>query len=101
MRPHALHRVIASRHVGDNSIVIVRVEPSAITNLPAGFSIKGSVIKNHFARLTRLEFLRTLAALDNGEHFTIIRSRLPIAFEIGFRKLLVGRIGRLLGRALP
>ena len=63
MRAHALHRVIASSHFGNDSVVIVGVKPSAIADLPARFGIKGSVIENDLAGFAGLEFLRALPPL--------------------------------------
>src|ERR1700687_5356929 len=101
MRPHALHRVVASSHFSDDGIVIVGVEPSAIANLAAGFGVKGRVIKDDLAGLAGLKFLRPQAALDDGEHFAIVRASLTIAFEVRLRELLIGGIGCLLGRTFP
>ncbi len=101
MRPHPLNRVVASLHLGDNGIVIVGVKPSPIADLPARFRIKRRVIKDDFTFLASLEFLRPLPILNDGQHFAIVRARLPIAFKLGFWKLLVGGIGSLLGRAFP
>jgi hypothetical protein len=82
--------------------VIVGVEPSAIADLAAGFGVEGRVIEDDLAALAGLEFLRALAVcLDDGQHFAIVGARLAIAFEVGFRELLVGGIGRLLGCAFP
>src|SRR5580700_8183820 len=101
MRAHALYRVVASRHISNDSIVIVGVEPSTITHLPTRFSIKRSVIKNGLAFFASLEFLHALSALNNGEDFAVIGARLSIPFKFRFRKLLVSRIRRLLGGAFP
>src|ERR1700687_4977914 len=101
MHPHSLHRVVASSHFGDDSVVIVGVEPPAVTDLPAGLGVEGSVVENDLAEFAGLEFLRALVALDDGEHFTAVRARLTIAFERRFRELLVNRIGGLFGRAFP
>jgi hypothetical protein len=81
--------------------VIVGVEPSAIADLSAGFSVEGSVIEDDLAGISRFELLRALAVLDDGQHFAIVRARLAITFEVGFRELLISRIGRLLSRAFP
>ena len=101
MRAHALNGVVASGHFGDDGVVIVGVEPSAIADLSAGFGVEGRVIEDDLAGVAGLEFLRTLAAFDDGEHFAVVGASLAIAFEVGFRKLLVGRISRLLGCAFP
>src|ERR1035441_394326 len=101
MRAHALHRVVASGHFGDDGVVIVGVEPSAIANLSARFRVEGRVVENDLAGVAGLEFLCALAAFDDGENFAIVRARLAIAFEVRFRQLLVSGIRRLLGCALP
>src|SRR5580658_4462641 len=101
MRAHSLHRVVASGYFGNDGVVIVGVEPSAIANLSAGFGVERRVVKDDLAGVAGLEFLRTLAALDDGEDFAVVGARLPVSFEIRFRKLLVGRISRLLGRPFP
>ena len=101
MRAHALHGVVAAGHFGDDCVVIVGVEPSAVADLAAGFGVEGRVVEDDFAGVAGLEFLRALVALDDGQHFAVVGARLAIAFEIRFRELLVSRIGRLLGRALP
>src|ERR1700722_12356771 len=101
MRPHPLHRVVASGNLGDDGVVIVRVEPSSIPYLPARLRIERSVIKNHLARFAGLKFLRTLSALDNSEHFAVFRASLPVPLELRFRKLLVCRIRRLLRGTFP
>src|ERR1039457_2875074 len=101
MRAHPLHRVVAPSHFGDNGIVIVGVKPSAIADLPAGFGVEGRVIKNDLTGVPGFEFLRALTALDDSQHFAIVGARLAIAFEVGFRELLVGKIGGLLGCAFP
>ena len=49
MRPHALNRRIASRHVSDDSIVIVD-KTIPVTNLPARLGIKRRVIEDDLAR---------------------------------------------------
>ncbi len=66
MRAHALDRVVASRHFGDDGVVIVGVKPSAIADLPAGLGVEGSVIENDLAGFSGLEFLRALAILDDS-----------------------------------
>jgi hypothetical protein len=101
MRPHALYRVVTSSHFSDNGIVIVGVKPSAIADLPARFGVEGRVIENDLALVSGLEFLRALAGFDDGQHFTVVGARLAIALEVGFRKLLVGGVGGLLGCAFP
>ncbi len=101
MRAHALYRVIASGHLGNDGVVIVGVEPSAVANLPAGFGVEGRVIENDLAGVSGLEFLRALIAFDDGKNFAVIGASLAIAFEFRFRKLLIRRISCLLGRAFP
>ena len=101
VRAHALHGVVAARDLGDDGVVIVGVEPSAIADLAAGLGIEGRVIENDLAFFAGLEFLRALPALDDGKHLATVGAGLPVAFEDRFRELLVGGIGGLLGRAFP
>jgi hypothetical protein len=101
MRADSLNRVVASRHFGDDGIVVVGVEPSPIAHLATGFGVEGSVIKDNLAGVTGLEFLRALAAFDDRENFAVVGASLAIAFEFRFRQLLVRRIGRLLSCTFP
>src|ERR1019366_8022561 len=101
MRAHSLHGVIAAGHFGPACVVIVGVAPSALADLAAGFGIEGRVVEDDFAGVAGLEFLSALIALDDGENFAGVIARLAIAFGVGFRELLVGGIGRLLGCAFP
>src|SRR6516162_5859981 len=82
MGAHALDRVVATLDLGGHRVVIVAVQPSPIANLPAGFGVKGRVIEDDLASLTRLEFLRTQAILEHGEDLTIFRARLAVAFKV-------------------
>src|SRR5712692_2132382 len=67
MRADALDRVVAAGHFGNDRVVIVRVEPSAVANLPAGFGVEGRVVEDDFALVTGLEFLRALAVVDDRQ----------------------------------
>ena len=60
MRPHALNRVVASGHFGDDGVVIVGVKPSAIADLAAGFGVERRVIENDLALFARLQFAARL-----------------------------------------
>src|SRR5260370_32604216 len=55
MRAHALYRVVAPSHLGDDGVVIIGVEPSAITDLPAGFGVEGSVVEDDLAGIAGFE----------------------------------------------
>src|SRR5579863_3551860 len=101
MRAHARNRRIASLHVSNDGVVIVRVKPPAIPDLPARLGIKRRVIKYDFAFFTSLQLLHAVPVMNYGQHFTTIRPRLPVSFEIRFRKLLISRIRRLLRRPFP
>ncbi len=101
MRPHTLDRVVAAFHFGDDSVVIVAVEPSPVAHLSAGFGVERRVVEDDLAFFAGLEFLRALAVVDDGEHFAAVGASLAVAFEIGFGKLLVGGVGGLLGCAFP
>ena len=101
MRTHALDRVVAAFHFGNDSVVIVAVEPSAVADLSAGFGVERRVVEDDLAFFAGLQFLRALAVANDGEDFAAIGTGLAIAFEVGFGKLLVGGVGSLLGRAFP
>ena len=101
MSAHALDRVVASLHVGDDGVVVVAVEPSAVADLAAGFGVERRVIEDDLAFVSGLEFLRALAVVDDGQHFAAVGASLAVAFEVGLRELLVGGIGGLLGCAFP
>ena len=64
MRAHALNRVVASLHVGDDSVVIVGVEPSAIADLPASLGIKRRVIEDDLAFIAGLRVPALLARCE-------------------------------------
>jgi hypothetical protein len=81
MRPHPLDRVVAALDLRNDGVVIVAVKPPAIANLPAGFGVKRCVIKNNFAFLASLEFLRALAVVDDGENLAAVGTGLAVAFE--------------------
>ena len=57
MGAHALNRGIASGNVGDDGVVIVGVEPSAIADLSARLRVERSVIENDLAFFAGGEFL--------------------------------------------
>src|SRR5882724_2843380 len=101
MRTNSLDRVIAGFHVGDDGVVIVAVEPSAIADLSSGFGIEWSVVEDDLTFFSWLEFLRALTVVDDGENFAAVGAGLAVALEFGFGKPLVGGIGGLLGCALP
>src|SRR5450631_4490239 len=101
MRSNALNRVIAPCHLGDHSIVIVRVKPAVISHLPASLRIERSVVENDLAGLAGLELLRPLPVVNDGQNLAAVRPRLLVSLKLRFRKLLVSRIRRLLSRALP
>src|ERR1017187_1152264 len=69
---HSLNRVVAAGHVGDDGVVIVGIEPSAIANLPAGFSVERRVIDDDLALVAGLQFLCALAGFDDGQHFAVL-----------------------------
>src|SRR5271166_1796178 len=95
MRAHALDRRITSRHLGDNGVVIVRVEPSLVTDLPTGIRIERRVVEDYLAGFSRLEFPRTLPVVDDSEHFAAVGAGLAIAYEKRFRELSIRRAGAL------
>ena len=101
VRPHALNRRVAAFHFGDDGVVIVGVEPSAVADLSAGFSVERGVIEDDFPFVSGLELLRALAVVDDRENLAAVRASLAVAFEFRFRKLLVGWVRRLLGCAFP
>src|SRR5208282_4729554 len=102
MCAHALYWVIASGHLGDDGVVIIGIEPSAIANLASGFGVEGCVIEDDLALVADGELLNALTVVDDDcEHFAAFGMRAVVAFEVGFRKLLVRRIGSLFGCAFP
>jgi hypothetical protein len=84
MRAHALHRVVASGHFGDDGVVIVGVEPSAIADLAAGFGVEGRVVENDLAFATLRSSCDSPATRDDGQDFAVVRASLTIAFETDF-----------------
>ena len=101
VRAHALNRGVAAFHFGDDGVVIVAVEPSAVADLSAGFGVERGMVEDDFAFVARLELLRALAVVDDGEDFAVVGASLAVAFELGLRELLVCGIGGLLGCAFP
>src|SRR6266404_8053639 len=61
MCAYALDRRVAAGHLGDDRVVVVRVQPSAVADLASGLGVKRRVIEDDLALVTGLEFLRTLA----------------------------------------
>src|SRR5262249_39328226 len=90
-----------SNHIGDDGVVIVRVEPATVANLSARLRIERRVIENDLAFLAGLEFVRALAVFEDGEYLAAFRARLPIALKSGSRQVLIRRVGSLLGSAFP
>ncbi len=74
MRAHALNRRVAALHFGDDGVVIVGVKPSPVANLPAGFGVERRVVEDDFAFFARLEFLRALAVVNDGQALRNCRS---------------------------
>src|SRR5579863_5282813 len=101
MRSYPLNRRIASLHLGDNGVVVVRIKPSPISDLPAGLSVERRVIENDLALFASLEFLHALPVANDRQHFAPIRPRLPVALKYRLRELLIHGIRCLLRRALP
>src|ERR1017187_1254063 len=101
MRPHPLNRRVASRHIGNDGVVIVRIKPSLVANLPTGLSIERRVIKNDLAGFASLQFLHALPVANDRQHFTTVGASLPIPFEDRFRKLLICWIRSLFSGAFP
>src|ERR1700724_2102851 len=81
MRADPLNGGIAAFHFGDDGVVIVRVEPSPIADLSAGFSVERGVIEDDLPFIAGLELLCALAFVDDGQHFTGVGASLAIAFE--------------------
>src|ERR1700694_1573721 len=101
MRADPLNRGIAAFDFGDDRVVIVRVKPSTIADLSAGFSVERRVIEDDLAFIAGLEFLCTLAIVDDGQHFAKVGAGLAVAFEFRLWKFLVCGIRSLLAGALP
>ena len=81
VRPDALNGGVAALYFGDDGVVIVAVEPSAVADLAARFSVEGCVIEDDFAFVAGFEFLRALAVVDDGEDFAVVGTGLAVAFE--------------------
>ena len=101
MRAHALNGGIATGHFGDDSVVIVGIEPAAVADLSAGLGIERRVVEDDLALVARLQFLRALAILDDREDLAVFGASLTVALEGGFWKLLIRRIRGLLGGPFP
>src|SRR5215470_4231151 len=101
MRPHTLHRVIASLDLSDYRVQLVAVEIPSVTNLPTRLGIKRRVIKNDLAFFPCIELLHAASILDDCQHFAIFGAGLQIAFKHRLWKLLVRRICGLLSCAFP
>ena len=78
---YALNRRVAAFHFGDDGIVIIGVEPSAIADLATGFGVEGCVIEDDFALVSGCELLRALAVVNDGEDFAVVGTSLSVAFE--------------------
>src|ERR1700738_2011211 len=101
MRADPPNRGIAALHFGDDRVVIVRVKPSPIADLSAGFSVERRVIEDDLAFIAGLEFLCALATVDDGQPFAEVGAGLAVAFEFRLWQFLVCGIRSLLGGALP
>src|SRR6267142_2384496 len=98
---HALDRVIAADHLRDHRIMVIAIEPAAIADLSAGLGVEGCVVENHFAFFSGLELLCALSVLQESEYLSAIGARAVVAFEVRGGKLLIFRVGGLLGGAFP
>ena len=81
--------------------MIVRVKPSAIADLSAGFSVERGVIEDDLAFIAGLEFLCAPPIVDDGQHFAGVGASLAVAFEFRLWQSLVCGICSLLGGAFP
>src|ERR1019366_8526406 len=82
MGAHTLYRVVASGYFGDDCVVIVGVEPSAVADLPAGFGVEGGALEDNFAGVAGLEFLNAGSATNYRRYFAFGRSRLRVADKL-------------------
>src|SRR6266404_929107 len=55
MCAYALDRRVAAGHLGDDRVVIVRVQPSAVADLASGLGVEGRFVKNQFALFSRFQ----------------------------------------------
>src|SRR5260370_10158672 len=101
MRADPLNRGIAAFHFGDDGVVILRVKPSPIADLSAGFSIERRVIEDDLASIAGLELLCALAIVDDGQHFAGGGASLTVAFEFRLWHLLVCGVYGCLGSPFP
>ena len=101
MRAHTLNRRVGSGDLGDDRVVIVRVEQAAVANLATRLGVERRVVEDHLAFVTGLQLLHAPAVFDDGEDGAIFGARAAVAFEVGFRELLVGWVRGLLRCAFP
>src|SRR6267378_3462767 len=78
MCAYTLNGGVAAGHFGDDGVMVVGVQPSAVADLSAGFGVEGRVIEDDLALVTGLEFLRALAALDDSQDFAIFGAGLAV-----------------------
>src|SRR4051812_46267857 len=76
MRPDTLHRRVDARHLGDDRVAIIRIQPSLVANLSAGLGIERRVVEYDLALLSGLQFADALSTLNDSQHFTAVRLRL-------------------------
>src|SRR5437867_4373061 len=63
---HALNRGVAPRYFGDDSVVIIGIEPSTIAYLASGLGVERRVVEDDLALVAGPQFLRALAVFDYG-----------------------------------
>src|SRR6266478_583440 len=86
VRTHALHRHVSAADFGDD-VARGIIEPSRIADLPAGVGVERCVVEDDLAFLVRAQLFDALSVMDDGEHFTIARLCLAVAFEDCFVQL--------------
>src|SRR5215475_381905 len=78
---HALDWVITTCDLGNDGVVIVGVQPAAISHLAARLRVEGSVIEDHLALLAGLEFLNSLPVAEQRQNFAPVRTRLTVDYN--------------------
>src|SRR5215475_6934082 len=64
----ALDRVVTTRHLGNDGIVILGVEPSTVSDLAACLGVKRRVIENDLAIVSRLKLAYPLGLANDRGH---------------------------------
>src|SRR4029079_6027829 len=108
MSPYTLDGVVASLHVGDDILSILKPkivdmrflrpsrgqitsgqsQPSAVADLAAGLGVERRVVEDDLAFLAGFQLLWALAVVDDSQDFAAVGACLAVALEFGLWKLL-------------